>query len=92
MKIEIPEKLGAVLKVQANPQGASRDGYVRESSSVILFRRSKRTPASSVQDRARHYINLKTAARSSVSQSACASENLAPEETAERGAQNELPS
>ena len=58
MKIEIPEKLGAVLKVQANPQGASRDGYVRESSSVILFRRSKRTPASSVQDRARHYILL----------------------------------
>ena len=37
-------------------------------------------------------FNLKTAARSSVSQSACASENLAPEETAERGAQNELPS
>ena len=37
-------------------------------------------------------IILKTAVRSSVSQSACASENLAPEETAERGAQNELPS
>src|SRR5450631_2635998 len=38
------------------------------------------------------HLNLKTAVRSSVSQSACASENLAPEETAERGAQNELPS
>ena len=38
------------------------------------------------------FINLKTAVRSGVSQSACASENLAPEETAERGAQNKLPS
>src|SRR5450631_4797201 len=37
--------------------------------------------------RFRQHLNLKTAVRSSVSQSACASENLAPEETAERGAQ-----
>jgi plasmid stability protein len=28
--IELPEKLGAVLKVQANAHGVSPDGYARE--------------------------------------------------------------
>ena len=30
MMIELPEKLGAMLKVQANAHGVSPDGYVRE--------------------------------------------------------------
>jgi plasmid stability protein len=30
MTIELPEKLGAALKVQANAHGVSPDGYVRE--------------------------------------------------------------
>jgi hypothetical protein len=30
MMIELPEKLGAVLKAQANAHGVSPDGYVRE--------------------------------------------------------------
>jgi plasmid stability protein len=30
MMIELPEKLGAVLKVQANAHGVSPEGYVRE--------------------------------------------------------------
>ena len=30
MMIEIPEKLGAALKVYANSRGVSPDGYVRE--------------------------------------------------------------
>jgi hypothetical protein len=30
MIIELPEKLGAILKVQANARGVSPDGYVRD--------------------------------------------------------------
>ena len=30
MMIELPEKLGTILKVQANAHGVSPDGYVRE--------------------------------------------------------------
>ena len=30
MMIELPEELGAALKAQANAQGVSADGYVRE--------------------------------------------------------------
>ncbi len=30
MMIELPEKLGAAVKVQANAHGVSPDGYVRE--------------------------------------------------------------
>lgn len=30
MMIELPEELGAALKIQANAHGVSSDGYVRE--------------------------------------------------------------
>lgn len=30
MMIELPEELGAALRMQANAQGVSADGYVRE--------------------------------------------------------------
>lgn len=36
MTIELPEELGAALKVQANAHGVSPDGYVREVLERVL--------------------------------------------------------